>query len=176
MPMFAVGVKDNAVPMSGDALAKKQAAYDILLDMMFGKSSAFYTRLYEAGLIDSSFSYEYECSETFGHAAISGSSNEPEKVYAAVKEEIRRFQKDGLDRAVFDRLHRASYAQTLRAFNSTEDIAGDLLVYRFEGIDLLDYPKIVASVTFEDVCTLLRDAFGENDFVLSTVLPLDKNA
>ena len=57
-----------------------------------------------------------------------------------------------------------------------QDIAGDLLVYRFEGIDLLDYPKIVASVTFEDVCTLLRDAFGENDFVLSTVLPLDKNA
>ena len=91
-------------------------------------------------------------------------------------EEIKRYQSEGLDRAVFDRLHRASYAQTLRAFNSTEDIAGDLLVYRFEGIDLLDYPKIVASVAFEDVCTLLRDAFGENDFVLSTVLPLDKNA
>ena len=176
MPMFAVGVKDNAVPISGDALAKKQAAYDILLDMIFGKSSPFYTRLYEAGLIDSSFSYEYECSEAFGHAAVSGSSNEPEKVYAAVKEEIKRYQSEGLDRAVFDRLHRASYAQTLRAFNSTEDIAGDLLVYRFEGIDLLDYPKIVASVTFEDVCTLLHDAFGENDFVLSTVQPLDKNA
>ena len=174
MPMFSVGVKDNAVPVSGDALAKKQAAYDILLDMMFGKSSPFYTRLYEAGLIDSSYSYEYECSETFAHTSISGASNEPEKVYAAVKEEIAHYRKTGLDRAVFDRLHRASYAQTLRAFNSTEDIAGDRLVYRFEGIDLLDYPRIVASVTFEDVCALLRDAFGEQDFVLSTVLPLEK--
>ena len=160
--------------MSGEALAKKQAAYDILLDMMFGKSSPFFTKLYETGLIDSSFSYEYECSETFGHTAISGSSEEPEKVYAAVKEEIRRYKNEGLDKAVFDRLHRASYAQTLRAFNSTEDIAGDLLVYQFEGFDLLDYPRAVASVTFEDVCRLLNEAFGENDFVLSTILPLKK--
>ena len=174
MPMFAVGIKDNAVPMTGEALAKKQASYDILLDMMFGKSSPFYTRMYESGLIDSSFSCEYECSETFAHAILAGSSEHPQEVYAAVREEIARCKKDGLDRAVFDRLHRSSYAQTLRAFNSTEDIAGDLLVYRFENIDLLDYPRLVASVTFEDVCALLKGAFGENDFVLSTVLPLEK--
>ena len=49
-----VGVSRQAVSKweTGEALAKKQAEYDILLDIIFGKSSEFYTRLYEEGLID----------------------------------------------------------------------------------------------------------------------------
>lgn len=173
MPMFAVGIKDNRRTSSGEELMKKQATYDILLDMLFGKSSAFYTRMYESGLIDSSFSYDYECSATFAHAMLSGASNEPEKVYALIREEFEKAKRDGADRAAFDRIKRATYAQTLRVFNSTEDIANEMLVYRFEGYDLLDYPKLVSSVTFEDVCTLLQTAFDGDVFVLSTILPLE---
>lgn len=176
MPMFAVGIKDNDIPSTGAALAAKQAKYDILLDMMFGKSSPFFTRLYEENLIDSSFSYDYECSETFAHCELSGSSEQPEEVYRRVKAEIVHYKNTRLDRDAFERIKRASYAQTLRAFNSTEDIAGDFLVHRFSGFDMLDFPAAVAAVSYEDVCGLLNDAFGENDFVLSTVLPLGKQA
>ncbi|MGN1120731.1 MAG: EF-P 5-aminopentanol modification-associated protein YfmH, partial [Eubacteriales bacterium] len=45
MPMFAVGIKDDDTPCPGKALAQKQAQYDLLPDMMFGKSSAFFTRM-----------------------------------------------------------------------------------------------------------------------------------
>ncbi len=174
MPMFAVGIKDNLRTSSGEERMKRQAEYDILLDMLFGKSSAFYTRMYESGLIDSSFSYDYECSETFAHAMLSGASHEPEKVYALIREEIRNARKNGLSSESFERIKRATYAQTLRIFNSTEDIAGEMLVYRFEGFDLLDYPQLVASVTLEDVNALLKSAFGDDVFVLSTILPLEE--
>ncbi len=171
MPMFAVGIKDGAFPAEGDPLAKRQACWDILLDMLFGKSSAFYNKAYEEGLIDSSFSFEYECSKTFGHASVSGSSDRPEDVYRAIRDEIRRIKREGLDRTAFERIRKAQYADMLREFNSTEDIAGGFLVFHFEGTDMLDYPGIIAGVTFEDVQSLLRDGFAEDAFVLSTVLP-----
>ncbi len=173
MPMFACGIKDNKWE-TGEALARKQAKYDILLDIMFGKSSKFYTRLYESGLIDSSFSFGYEASETFAHCEISGSSEKPEEVYRLIKEEIADFKKNGIDRDVFERLKRASYASSLRAFNSTEDIANDFLVHVFSGYDMLEYPGLIASVTYEEVSELLETGFGDDSFVLSTVYPVTK--
>lgn len=173
MPMFAVGIKDNK-KASGEDLARKQAEYDILLDIMFGKSSKFYTRLYESGIIDSSFSYDYEASETFAHCEIAGSSDKPEEVYRLIKEEIASFKKNGIDRDTFERIKRASYAGTLRAFNLTEDIANDFLVHVFSDFDMLDYPELVSSVKYEDVCERLRTDFGESSFVLSTIYPIDE--
>ena len=40
----------------------------------------------------------------------------------------------------------------------------------FDGLDILDYPEICASVTFEDVTKLLNDGFSE--FTLSEIYPL----
>lgn len=174
MPMFSVGIKDNEVPVTGKALAKKQAEYDILLDIMFGKSSSFFTELYEENLIDSSFSYGYEASETFGHCEISGASDEPEKVYARIKQEITKYKNNGIDKEVFERIKRANYASTLRAFNSTEDIANDFLVHIFSEFDMLEYPGVILEVTYEDVCKRLSRCFGENCFVLSTIFPIEK--
>ena len=173
MPMFACGIKDNKWE-TGEALAKKQAEYDILLDIIFGKSSKFYTRLYEEGLIDSSFSFGYEASETFAHCEVSGSSNEPEKVYELIKKEIADFKNNGIDKDTFERLKRASYASSLRAFNSTEDVADDLMVHIFTGYDMLKYPELIASITYEDICSRLNNSFAENSFVLSTIYPKTK--
>ena len=174
MPMFAVGIKDNDVPSTGLELAKKQAEYDILLDIMFGKSAEFFTRLYESGLIDSSFSYDYEASETFAHCEISGSSEKPEEVYALIKAEIEKYKMNGIDRDVFERIKRANYASSLRVFNSTDDISNEFLVHVFSGFDILDYPAVIANVTYDDVCERLAKGFGENSFVLSTILPTEK--
>ncbi len=174
MPMFAVGIKDNDVPSTGLELAKKQAEYDILLDIMFGKSAEFFTRLYESGLIDSSFSYDYEASETFAHCELSGSSEKPEEVYALIKAEIEKYKKNGIDRDVFERIKRANYASSLRVFNSTDDISNEFLVHVFSGFDMLDYPGVIANVTYEDVCERLAKGFAENSFVLSTILPTEK--
>ena len=174
MPMFAVGIKDTEVPLTGKLLAKKQAEYDLLLDIMFGKSSKFFSEMYEKNLIDSSFSYGYEASETFAHCEISGASNEPEKIYSLIKEEILKFKKNGIDKGTFERIKRANYASTLRAFNSTEDIADDFIVHLFSEFDMLDYPEVIAEVTYEDVCARLENSFADNSFVLSVILPIEK--
>ena len=173
MPMFSVGIKDNTTPMTGKALGKKRAAYGILLDMMFSKSAPFYTRLMDEGLIDSGFSFAYEGHESFGYAELGGNSDEPRRVYEEIKKEIEHYKKNGLDKEAFERIKRANYAHLLRMFNSTDDIANEMISALFDGLDILDYPEICASVTFEDVEKLLFENFSE--FTLSEIYPLDEN-
>lgn len=170
MPMFSIGIKDNTCPMTGKSLGKKRAVYGILMDMMFSKSAPFYTRLMDEGLIDSGFSFAYEGHETFGYAELAGNSNDPRKVYELVKKEIEYYKKNGLDKEAFERIKRANFAHLLRMFNSTDDIANEMVSALFDGLDILDYPEICASVTFEDVTDLLMNNFSE--FTLSEIYPL----
>jgi hypothetical protein len=57
-------------------------------------------------------------------------------------------------------------------FNSTDDIANEMASALFDGLDILDYPEICASVTFEDVTNLLNEGFS--DFTLSEIYPLEE--
>ena len=54
-------------------------------------------------------------------------------------------------------------------FNSTDDIANEMVSAVFDGLDILDYPEICDSVTFEDVTKLLHEDF--NAFTLSEIYP-----
>lgn len=172
MPLFSVGIKDTDQPSHGTALAKKQAEYDILLDMMFGKTSELYTRLYESGAINSSFSAGYEAHANFGFCEIAGFSDTPDEVYAAILAELERFRRNGFDEQDFERAKRVFYASCIRSFNSTEEIANEFLTFAFHGCDMLDYPEIVASITLDDVRRRF-ESITEDKIVLSKILPLD---
>lgn len=174
MPLFSVGIKDNEYPMSGEELVRKRAQYDIILDLIFDKSAPFYTRLYDLGLIDSTFSYAYEGHETFSHCEISGASKNPEKVYELIKQEIEHYKKNGFDKEAFERIKRANYAHVLRLFNSTDDIANEFVGCVFEDSDILEYPRIISEVTFEDINERFQRGFAKDSFVLSTILPFEE--
>lgn len=172
MPVFSVGIKDVNQPCTGKALAKKQAEYEIILELIFGKSSPFYTRLYEEGLINNAFSAGYEGHTNFGFCEISGYSNEPDKVYEQILEEIEKYKKSGFDKEDFERVKRVFYAANLRYFNSTEDIANEFLTHVFRDFDMLEYPIVISEVTLDDVTSRFKKDFVEDRIVLSKVLPL----
>ncbi len=174
MPMFSIGIKDNESPMSGKALMKKRAEYCILLDLLFDKSTDFYNKMYESGFIDSSFAYEYEGHETFAMSEIAGCSENPKEVYRQVREHIRNAKKNGFDRGDFERIKRANYAHTIGMFNSTDEIANELVACVFEDCNILDFPAVVSDVSFEDIERRLKSAFDDNSFTLSAIYPLDE--
>ena len=171
MPMFSIGIKDTDFPCEGEHYLKKQAEYEILLDLMFGKSSPFYARLYEKGVINSAFSFGYEGHSNFGLTEISGYSAEPERVYEEVLKEFEQYARTGFEDQEFERTKRAVYAKNIRVFNSTEDIANDFLSFVFANADLLDYPQTVQKVTLTDLQQRFARLNRRELFVLSTVLP-----
>ena len=172
-PLFAVGIKDNSCPMSGRALAKKKAVYEILLDLMFSKSAPFFVKMTNEEIIDDDFSIAYDGHETFGYCELSGGAKNPRRAFEEIKKEVERYKREGFDDESFERIKRARYASLLHIFNSTEDIANTLVGCLFDGEDLLDLPEICAEVTKEDVLKLLHESFDEDMFTLSEIYPLD---
>ncbi len=173
MPMFAVGIKDPVQFESGEALAKKSAEMSILLRVIFGKASDFYSRLYSEGLINSSFSAAFDAHSAFSYTEISGLAKNPDAVYEEIKKEIAKYRETGISEEEFDRAKRALYASSVRVFDSTDDIANSFLSYLFCGCNLLSEASVIADVTLEKVNQRLRTAFPDNAFVISKVLPLE---
>ena len=173
MPMFAVGIKDPVQFESGKALAKKSAEMSIILRIIFGRASDFYSKLYSEGLINSSFSAGFDAHSAFSYTEISGLTKDPDKVYKEVKNEIERYKTKGIEKEEFERAKRALYAGSIRVFDSTDDIANSFLSYLFCGCNLLSESSVISKVTLEDVNARLAAAFPTNAFALSKVLPLE---
>ena len=93
MPIFAIGIKD--VSKMDSEIVKKHIAIEILLNVIIGKSSDLYKKMYNQGLLLEEPSIDYEFSEEYAHIVISGQSNDSEEVYKMFKEEIENYKKMG---------------------------------------------------------------------------------
>ncbi|MCI7344862.1 MAG: hypothetical protein MSH38_00810, partial [Eubacterium sp.] len=59
-------------------------------------------------------------------------------------------------------------------FDSTQNIANNVTYMLLDGIDIMDYSKAVADVSFEYTEELLCKLFDEKYYAMSVVEPLDK--
>ena len=89
MPGFTVAFRCDT-PKTGADILRQELVGDLAAELLVGESTAFYTKLYEDGLIDCDFSAGYEGVKTLGMLSIGGDSNEPERVVDAVLKEAER--------------------------------------------------------------------------------------
>lgn len=172
-PLFNVALKDCEVGLSGKALAKKSRELGILAEMMFGRASDFFTRLYNAGKIDNSFGAGNTTEPEYGYMVHGGEADNPREIMDEIIKEYENKIKDGLNREDFERCKRQYYAWSLMTFDNTSNIANSLIGNLFLGCDILDLPEITASITFEDVEARLKKIFNRDNFILSIISPID---
>jgi hypothetical protein len=79
---------------------KKSYALEILDEILFSQSSAFYNELYEQNLISPDLSSGTEVTKHFSFNVVSSESSDPEKVYSRFVEYIENTKKNGIDKDV----------------------------------------------------------------------------
>ncbi|MBQ4575967.1 MAG: insulinase family protein [Clostridia bacterium] len=173
-PQFAIGVKDTAISPDGNERMKKSAALSIICEMLFSRSGALFNELYSKQLIGSGLGYEADHNKRFSFIMLSGDSNDPEAVFARFVDYMNEVKAKGVEDEAFERAKRVVYAQLVKSFDSTEEIANNFLNYIFDDSDMLDYSDAISSVTKDDVSKLIADIFREDRYTLATVLPLDE--
>lgn len=171
-PLFMLGFKDTDTACRGDELLKKGIEMEILLNIIFGKSSPLYKKLYEQGLINNNFSYEFTMQPDYAFSSIDGESKNPKKVYDAVLNEINRLHTDSIPQDDFERTKKVLWGQYIRSMNDTENYACEFIRNIFMGIDYFNYDKIYKSITFEDIKKRFKNHFKKGYSALSVVNPV----
>ncbi|MCL1858347.1 MAG: insulinase family protein [Oscillospiraceae bacterium] len=172
-PLFNIGLKDVETGIYANELAKKAVEIDILNDMLFSRSSDFYTRLYSEGKINNKFGAGSEIETEYGHLIYSGESDNPEKVMGEIIKEFENKIKNGLDREEFERCKKVSYASSITLFDSAENIANAFITCMFRGYNIFDLPEIIGSVKFEDIEKRLNKVFKKENFIISIINPIE---
>lgn len=175
-PLFMAGFKDTDTGYGGRELFKKSIEVNILLRILFGRSSEFYKRMYEQGLINNTFSFEYTMQPDYAHSVISGESCDPKAVYEEIKNEIERVKREGLPREDFDRIKKVMWGEYIRSHNDIEDYAGTFMQLLFMGIDYFGGSDVYSEVSFEDVQNRLMKHFDISKSALSVINPAQNTA
>lgn len=173
-PIFTIGIKDSCVPADPVLRLRRDTLLTLLDEILFSRAGEFYNSLFESNLISASFSGGYSCAEGFGFHAIAGESDEPELVLSRLKEHLKEVAARGIDDETFARCRRVLYADELRAYDSTDEIANRLTAFVFEGVDMFSYLPLLQSVTKEEVEQLLREVFSEDCFAMAVVRPFEE--
>ncbi len=171
-PIFSIGIKDVEIPTDPRERIRRDAAQSLLEEILFSRSGRFYNELFEEGLITPSYSYGYSIAEGFAFHAITGESERPLEIEERLVAFLEQTKREGISREDFERCRRALYADEIRNYDSTEDIATELLTFVFDGGELFAYPSVIEGLTLEEINTLLRELPGREAFCLSAVYPL----
>ncbi|MBR7098511.1 MAG: insulinase family protein [Clostridia bacterium] len=172
-PIFSIGIKDVQIPKDPAERMRRDVAQSLLEEILFSRSGDFYNTLFEEGVITPSYSYGYSIAEGFAFHAITGECDTPELIEERLWQYLEQVKRDGIDREEFERCRRALYADEIRNYDSTEDVATELVTFVFDGVELFDYPAVIESLTLEELTALLDDMPDREACCLSVVYPLE---
>lgn len=175
-PIFSIGIKDSDIPADSAARARRDAAMSILEEILFSRSGSFYSNLFEEGLLTASYSYGYSITDCVAFHTLSGESDRPQEVRQRLRHYLEQIAREGIPREDFERCRRVLYADELRSYDSTEEIANNLLTFVLDGTDLFNYPVLLQSIRYEELAPLLQSMLRENADCLSVILPLEEAA
>ncbi|WP_174735073.1 EF-P 5-aminopentanol modification-associated protein YfmH [Mesobacillus harenae] len=167
-----VGIKAPNTQLSGNEMLKTELSTNVMLDILFGKSSDNYTKLYGEGLIDETFSYDYTLEQGFGFAVLGGDTGEPDKLADQLKQmlfegkEGKAFTEERLEQA-----KKKKIGAFMRAVNSPEYIANQFTRYTFNDMNLFDVVPTLENITLENVRDIAEQLISEDRLTVCQVVP-----
>jgi predicted Zn-dependent peptidase len=168
--LFMLGFKGKPNEIQEDR-NRYIAGIKILLEMIAGKSSSLYEDLYQSGLITSNFDADYTSEANYSYSAIGGESKSPQEVKGKVVKAVEDIRKNGLSQEDFERVKKMRLGNTIKAFNSIENIAHNFLSNYFKGINFLEFVETYNKITFEDIKEIFNQHFDIENLAMSVIKP-----
>lgn len=175
IPMFMIGFKDSKTGGSSDEILKRETLTNCILRALFGKSSTFYKKLYDEGIINKSFSPFYEYEDSCGYAAFFGESEDVSSVEREIFKTIEEAKKNGIDKESFERAKKVLCGHFMEVLDSVESFGNEFMFAHHRGVDIFDYVPILESLTPEDAKCRIEEIFNEEQCSTSLVLPKENN-
>ena len=173
MPMFQLGFKCEPA-QRGEEAVRQEVIGDLAAEALFGESSELYLRLYEEGVIDSSFGGGFETVEGMAMLTAAGDSDAPETVRDAILQQVAVIAEKGIDEADFLRMKRSALGRRIRGLDSFDSTCFRICAYYFSGFDYFRFPAVYRDVTSKEVQEFLKKVVTEERMCLSVIQPCEE--
>lgn len=166
MPLVLMAYKDN--DLKSDKI-KKDLAIDIIGNILFGKSSKTFEKLYEEGKLISAPTIDYEFSKTYSHVMIQFQTDDIEDVIKEITNKIETIKINGILEEDFQRIKKKIYGEIVKDHNDVSNIATSLVSDYFKNINSLDYFNAINEIDKSYIEKVLKEVFVENLKVISVI-------
>ena len=173
MPMFQLGFKCEPLPMGEEAM-RREIIGELASEALFGESSALYLKMYEEGIIDSSFGGGFETLDGMAMLTAYGDSEEPEAVRMAILEGAKELLAEGLTEEAFMRMKRSAMGRRIRGLDSFDSVCFRLCAYRFADFDYFAFPEIYAAVQRQELLDFIARVVTPERCCLSVITPMEQ--
>ena len=175
MPTFQMAFKCAPVG-DGEASIRQEIVGDLAAEALFGESSGLYLRLYDQGLIDTSFGGGFETIDGAAMLMCSGDSDDPRAVREAILEESERILREGVPQEDFLAMKRSAMGRRIRGLDGFDNTCFRLCAYHMSKFDYFRFPEIYRSIEAEEIVTFLKETVARERCAISIVYPLQKEA
>jgi predicted Zn-dependent peptidase len=171
-PKCLVGLKAPEPHQQGKEMLRQELSMNVFLDMLFGKSSPYYSELYNDGLIDETFHYDYTQENGFGFLTVGGDTEKPDTLAEKVQSLLLKAKQESLfTEEGLERTKKKKIGAFLRAINSPEFIANQFTRYAFNEMDLFEVVPTLESLKYDDIQTVASTIISEERFTVCQVVP-----
>ena len=170
MPMFSLAFKCE--PLSkGDEAIRQEMVADLAAEVLFGESSPLYLKLYEEGIIDSSFGGGFETMDGCAMLLCTGDSEAPEAIREALLNRAEEIAREGVEEETFLRLKRSAFGRRIRGLDSFDATCFRLCAYHFSDFDYFRFPEIYRQIEPEEIRAFLTRVVRRERCTLSVITP-----
>jgi len=152
----------------------KLAALKIAGDLMFGRSSRFYMKAYEDGLVSDAFDFDTQLGDGYALSLVGNETDHIDELYEAILKEIEHHITFGFEADDFMRMKRKILGRTVASFNSLQSIASNYTQSVMKGNDLFKQMEAYKNLTIESVHQAIVDFYEMDNHTLSAVHKLNK--
>ncbi len=171
-PIFHLGFKDNDTDVDGFALSQKEMEVEILLEYLFGKTSPFYSELYETGVINSGFDCWYDLSDYFSFCVISGESDDPKAVERCAFKHIKALIDGTPDEERFREIRNGLYGALVMETDQAYGMVNRMVGNHLNGAETFDALEALQKISAADMRKRAMGMFSEERSCLSVINPL----
>ena len=173
MPMFSMVFKCQPLPKGENGILTEMVA-DLAAEALFGESSELYLRLYEEGIIDSSFGGGFETLDGCAMLMCSGDSEDPEAIRTAILAQAGKLCAEGIPEDRFLRMKRSALGRRIRGLDSFDSTCFRLCAYHFADFDYFDFPRVYEGITPEQILSFLTETVRQENCCLSVITPIQE--
>ncbi|SJN30203.1 peptidase, M16 family [Marinilactibacillus psychrotolerans 42ea] len=174
-PKVLVGIKGKKHHLNGEAALRQLICIEFLLKLLFGETSSTYLKLYDEGLIDDSFNYEYTFEREIDYLSVGGDTKEPEQLINILKNLLLTIENNpDMNEKHFEIVKKSSIGEILQSFNSLEFIAHQFSDLQFENVTIFDIVPLMESIELKDIEKMAVQYIHKENMSEFRVLPKSK--